>query len=365
MTTTGTLQVTTPTDREIVMTRRFDAPRTLVFEAFTKPDLVRQWLLGPPGWSMPVCKIDLRVGGTYRYEWRQDSDGTTMGMGGVYREVVAPQRLVCTERFDDAWYPGEGLGTLVLVEQGGKTTATQTMLYESRAARDAAIKTGMEKGVAASYDRLEGMLVPPRPRRPLRSIAAVLAGFAAVVVLSLGTDQVLHSLKVYPPWGQAMADGLFVLATAYRILYTIVGGYITARLAPHAPVRHAVILGLVGLVPGGAGVMVAIAKPELGPLWYSIVIAVTGVPCAWLGGVLHRMKHVSVVRWPSRRGDEFLRVDLQEFQGRAGEPLRRRRAGAQGKCHVRDLPARRPGFLRPERRAAIQVHAGDFAVREL
>ena len=124
-----------------------------------------------------------------------------------------------------------------------------------------------------------------------RSTGAVLAGFVAVVVLSLGTDQVLHMLKVYPPWGQPMAGGLFALATAYRIVYTVAGGYITARLAPHAPVRHALILGVIGLVPGVGGVMVAIAKPELGPLWYPIAIAVTGVPCAWLGGVLlHRSR---------------------------------------------------------------------------
>jgi hypothetical protein len=124
-----------------------------------------------------------------------------------------------------------------------------------------------------------------------RSTGAVLAGFVAIVVLSLGTDQVLHMLKVYPPWGQPMAGGLFALATAYRIVYTVAGGYITARLAPHAPVRHALILGVIGLVPGVGGVMVAIAKPELGPLWYPIAIAVTGVPCAWLGGVLlHRSR---------------------------------------------------------------------------
>jgi len=125
-------------------------------------------------------------------------------------------------------------------------------------------------------------------RRLGRSTVAVLAGFGAVAGLSLGTDQVLHTLRVYPPWGQAMADGLFVLATAYRIVYTVLGGYITARLAPHAPVRHALILGLVGLVPGVAGVIVAIAKPELGPLWYPIALAVSGLPCAWLGGVLYR-----------------------------------------------------------------------------
>jgi hypothetical protein len=126
------------------------------------------------------------------------------------------------------------------------------------------------------------------PRRLWRSTGAVAAGFVAVVVLSLGTDQVLHWLRVYPPWGQPMAGSLFLLATAYRIVYSILGGYITARLAPHAPLRHALILGLIGLVPGIGGVMVAIAKPELGPLWYPVALAVTGLPCAWLGGVLYR-----------------------------------------------------------------------------
>ena len=154
----GTLKLTTPSDREIAMTRVFDAPRQLVLDAHTKPDLVRQWLLGPPGWSMPVCEMDLRVGGTYRWVWRHDSNGTEMGMGGVYREIVAPERLVSTERFDDAWYPGEALNTLVLIEQGGRTTLTQTMRYESKEARDAVLKSGMEKGVEASYDRLAELL---------------------------------------------------------------------------------------------------------------------------------------------------------------------------------------------------------------
>ena len=158
MKTAETLTVTTPSDREIVMTRVFNAPRRLVLDAHTKPELVKRWLLGPPGWSMPVCEIDLRVGGKYRYVWRSDSDGTEMGMGGVYREVLAPERIVTTERFDEAWYPGEGVGTLLLVERGGKTTLTNTMRYESRAARDGVLKSGMEKGVAESYDRLAELL---------------------------------------------------------------------------------------------------------------------------------------------------------------------------------------------------------------
>ncbi len=97
----STLKVTTPSVREIAMTREFNAPRQLVWDAHTKPELVWKWLLGPPGWSMPVCTIDLRVGGSYRYEWRNDSDGTTMAMGGTYKEVKPIERIVSTEKFDD------------------------------------------------------------------------------------------------------------------------------------------------------------------------------------------------------------------------------------------------------------------------
>ena len=158
MTNPGNLKLTTRGDREIVITRAFDAPRKLVFDAFTKPELVKQWLLGPDGWSMPVCEIDLKVGGKYRYVWRRDKDGTEMGMGGVYREIVAPERIVATEKFDQSWYPGEALGTFVLAEQAGKTTLTETILYESREARDGVLKSGMKKGVVASYDRLEKLL---------------------------------------------------------------------------------------------------------------------------------------------------------------------------------------------------------------
>jgi len=155
---TGNLKVTAHGDREIVMTRLFNAPRHLVWEAFTRPELVKRWLLGPDGWSMPVCEIDLRVGGSYRYVWRH-TDGKEMGMGGVFREIQIPERAVATEKFDEAWYPGEAVGTLVLVEQAGKTTVTQTMLYDSRQTRDAVLKSPMEQGVAASYDRLETLVL--------------------------------------------------------------------------------------------------------------------------------------------------------------------------------------------------------------
>jgi uncharacterized protein YndB with AHSA1/START domain len=157
MSTAGTLKVTTPSDREIVITRVFDAPRRLVFDAYTKPELLKRWLLGPPGWTMVVCEIDPKVGGAYRYQWR-GPDGAEMGMRGVYREIVRPERIVATEAFDQSWYPGEALDTIVLVEKDGKTTLTLTVLYESREARDIAIKSNMEQGLTAGYDKLAEVL---------------------------------------------------------------------------------------------------------------------------------------------------------------------------------------------------------------
>lgn len=144
-------------DREIIMTRVFDAPRDLVFDALTKPELVKRWLLGPPGWSMPTCEIDLKVGGTYRYVWRNE-DGCEMGMGGKYTEIVRPERIAHTELFDQAWYEGESLSTWVLSEKDGNTTLTLTMRYGSRQTRDGVLESGMASGVATSYGRLDEIL---------------------------------------------------------------------------------------------------------------------------------------------------------------------------------------------------------------
>ncbi len=153
----GTLRVTTLSDREIVITRAFDAPRTLVFDAWTNPEHVPHWMLGPEGWTMPVCEIDLRPGGAWHFVWRR-SDGSEMEMRGVYREVTPPERLVSTESWGGNW--PETLNTLILSEEDGKTRVTNTVLYPSQEARDAALKTGMKEGVAASYDRLAKLLSP-------------------------------------------------------------------------------------------------------------------------------------------------------------------------------------------------------------
>jgi hypothetical protein len=130
------------------------------------------------------------------------------------------------------------------------------------------------------------------PSHLLRSAAAIFVGFFSVAVLSLGTDQVLHVLEVYPPWGEPMYDpGLNALALSYRILFTIAGGYITAILAPHSPMRHVAVVGVLGLLTGSAGAIVAIRLANLGPNWYPIALAVTGFPCVWLGGVLYTRWH--------------------------------------------------------------------------
>jgi len=147
----GTLKVTTPTERELVMTRVFDAPRSLVFDALTKPELLKRWY-GARGWSLVVCEIDLKVGGAWRFVTRRP-DGKQIGQRGVYREIVRPERLVNTESWED-WNPGEVLVTTVLVEQGGETTFTSTLLFPSQEVRDTLLESGMTSGAAETYDRL-------------------------------------------------------------------------------------------------------------------------------------------------------------------------------------------------------------------
>jgi uncharacterized protein YndB with AHSA1/START domain len=149
------LNVTTPTDREIVVTRVFNAPRNLVFDAWTNPKYLPHWMLGPDGWTMPVCEIDLRPGGSWHFVWRH-SNGKEMEMRGEYREVKPPERVVSSESWGPDW--PETLNTVVFSERAGKTTATITLLYASKEARDAALKTGMKQGLAQSYDRLENYL---------------------------------------------------------------------------------------------------------------------------------------------------------------------------------------------------------------
>lgn len=151
------LLITPQGDRELVMTRTFSAPRHLVFDAWTKPELLKQWF-GPWDWKLIVCDVDLTVGGAYRFVMRNPK-GDEMGWGGVYKEISRPDRFVNTEIFDEAWYPGESILTNVLNEENGKTTFQTTILYVSAEARDGVLNSGMSSGVEASYDKLEAFLV--------------------------------------------------------------------------------------------------------------------------------------------------------------------------------------------------------------
>lgn len=155
MNTTARFRLTTPTDREIVLSREFDAPRALVFKALTTPELLKRWL-GPRDWTLETCEIDLRVGGAWRQVHR-GPDGSEMGMRGVYREVSPPDRIVTTEAFD-GWAEGEATVTTTLAEHAGRTTMTTTVLYPSREVRDGMLSTDMESGVGEGYDRLAELL---------------------------------------------------------------------------------------------------------------------------------------------------------------------------------------------------------------
>jgi uncharacterized protein YndB with AHSA1/START domain len=153
---TGVTGYAMPTDREVIITRVVDAPRRLVFDAWTSPKHIPQWMGYPEGWTMPVCEIDLRPGGAWHYVWRRNDGGGELSMSGTVREVSAPERLVTTESWGPEW--PETLNTLVLSEMGGQTTITLSILYPSKQARDAALQTGMKDGLDQSFARLEALL---------------------------------------------------------------------------------------------------------------------------------------------------------------------------------------------------------------
>jgi uncharacterized protein YndB with AHSA1/START domain len=154
-----TVEITTPSDCEIVLKRNFDAPRGLVFDALTNADLMKRWMLPPDGWSMASCDIDLRVGGGYRCVWRNNADGTDFAVSGVYREIARPERFVHTEQFEDPAFPGEAVHANTLTENAGQTTYVVTMLFDTKEARDAALASGIADGMAAGYDSMDMLFV--------------------------------------------------------------------------------------------------------------------------------------------------------------------------------------------------------------
>ena len=153
----GTLQLMKPNDREFQIKRMFAAQRERVFAAFTEPELLKRWLFGKPGGTLAVCDVALKAGDSFRYVWR-DPDGSEMGMSGVCLEIKRPERIVATEKWDQPWYPGDATGTITLTEEGGVTTLTQTLRYESQVARDMVLQTMIEHAMALGYERLAELL---------------------------------------------------------------------------------------------------------------------------------------------------------------------------------------------------------------
>lgn len=159
------VEVTTPSDREVRVTRAFKAPRQLVWDAHTKPELVTKWMLGPPGWTMPVCDMDVRPGGAYTWRWQSDEDGKQFGFHGTFDEVNAPARLTHDEYYDPGDTGGDmptndpALVTLELSEAGGVTTLVCTMKFSSKEARDGAVSTGMTNGMEMGYVRLDDLFL--------------------------------------------------------------------------------------------------------------------------------------------------------------------------------------------------------------
>jgi uncharacterized protein YndB with AHSA1/START domain len=157
MASNAALEVTTPSDTEVRITREFAAPRRLVYDAFTKPELVRRWLGSMPGWEWVECEMDVRVGGRFRWLWR-GPEGAEMGMRGEYREVVPTERIVNTEKFDEAWYPGEAWERAEFTERAGRTTVTTTITYDSKETRDGVLQTPMAEGMEMGYRMLDELL---------------------------------------------------------------------------------------------------------------------------------------------------------------------------------------------------------------
>ena len=147
------VDVTTPSDREIVITRAFvAAPRTLIWDCHTQPELIKRWMLGPPGWTMVVCEVDLQVGGAYHFRWR-NAEGFEFGSQGEHVEIVPPENLVTTERMEG--FDGDSVNTMTLITRGDDALLTVTMRFATKEARDGALRSGMAEGMAQSYDRIE------------------------------------------------------------------------------------------------------------------------------------------------------------------------------------------------------------------
>ncbi len=297
-------------NKDIVITRIFDAPIEQVWKMWTEPEHFKKWW-GPKDFTAPVIKMDMRAGGKYHWCMR----GATTPGGetgkiqdfwtvGIYKEIIPMEKIVYTDNFADkdgniikpseyglAGEWPESSEVTVTFEDAGNGQTKMTLRHTGIPEGTMNEMTGA--GWKQSFDKMADSFTTDKPsgKNILRSIVAIIAGFITVVILSIMTDIVLEAIKFFPPQDkpELYTGGLLLIAFIYRSIYTIAGGYITAMLAPNKPMRHAIILGAIGMVMGTLGAMANWDKTAASGAWYPIALVVAAIPCTWLGGKLFKM----------------------------------------------------------------------------
>ncbi len=291
-------------NKELIITRIFDAPREQVWKMWTEPEHLKKWW-GPKDFTAPVIKMDLQVGG--KYHWCMRGAATPGGeiqdfwTAGIFKELVPMEKIVYTDNFADkdgniikasdygltGEWP-ENIEVTVIFEDAGSGRTKMTLRHTGIPEGTMSEMTGV--GWNQSFDKMVASfgMTKPSGKSILKSIGAVVAGFITVVVLSIITDIVLEAVKFFPPQDkpELYTGGLLLIAFIYRSIYTIAGGYIAAMLAPDKPIRHAVILGAIGMVMGTLGAVANWDKTAASGAWYPVALVIVAIPCTWLGGRL-------------------------------------------------------------------------------
>jgi uncharacterized protein YndB with AHSA1/START domain len=290
----------------LIITRIFDAPREQVWKAWTDPEHLKKWW-GPKDFTAPVIKMDLQVGG--KYHWCMRGTATPGGeiqdfwTVGIFKEIIPMKKLVYTDNFADkdgniikasdyglAGEWPEVSEVTVTFEDMDNTKTKMTLRHIGLPSGTMSEMTGV--GWNQSFDKMVKSLAKPTTgKNILKSIVAILAGFITVVILSIVTDIIMEAISFFPPQNkpELYTAGLLLIAFIYRSIYTIAGGYVAAALAPGKPMRHAIILGALGMVMGTLGAVANWDKTAGSGAWYPIALVIAAIPCTWLGGKLFEM----------------------------------------------------------------------------